>query len=55
MWRLSVATSVPVALSLAVGLWYQTKPAEDGGDPTGTAWIIATYIITAGARERILG
>jgi hypothetical protein len=47
--RLSIVTSIPVLLSLAVGLWYQTLPAEDGSDPTGTAWIIATYIITAGA------
>ena len=47
--RLAVVTSIPVALSLAVGFWYQTRTGE--GDNTGTAWIIATYIITAGARE----
>jgi hypothetical protein len=47
--RLSIVTSIPVILSLSVGLWYQTLPVTDGSDPTGTAWIIATYIITAGA------
>ena len=49
--RLSGVTSIPVLLSLAIGLWYQTLAAENGSDPTGTAWIIATYIITAGARK----
>jgi hypothetical protein len=47
--RLAIVTSIPVALSLAVGFWYQTRSGE--GDNTGTAWVIATYIITAGAGE----
>jgi len=41
-----------VVLSLVIGLWYQTlEPKEGRDDPSGTAWIIATYIITAGACE----
>ena len=52
VWRLAVATSIPVVLSLIVGLWYQTlEPREVREDPTETAWVIATYIITAGACE----
>ena len=51
VFRMTVVTSIPVTLSLAVGFWYQSLPAKDGTDPSATAWIIATYIVTAGARE----
>jgi hypothetical protein len=49
--RLGIVTSIPVVLSLGIGLWYQSRSVEGEGDVTGTAWVIATYIITAGACE----
>ena len=48
--RLTVAVCFPVALSLAIGLWMQSR------DPTDlttiqTAWTVASYVVTASARK----
>jgi hypothetical protein len=45
---------LPILLSLAIGFWYMYEPRDPGEDPLAivqTAWGIASYIITAGARE----
>ncbi|KAI3538433.1 hypothetical protein CSPX01_09570 [Colletotrichum filicis] len=45
--RIAVVILIPVVLSLAIGLWFNSKGWTD---PTTiqTAWSIASYIVTAG-------
>jgi hypothetical protein len=47
-------TISPIALSMAIALWYSYKPRGPGADDVAvvqTAWTIASYIITAAACE----
>ena len=51
--RLFFVTVIPVALSLAIGFWYQAHHANDP-DAVGTAWVISTYIVAAAAGTYLL-
>jgi len=49
-WRITIATFIPLGLSLAIGIWYQWGNEKD---PTivQTAWTISGYVVTAAARK----
>jgi hypothetical protein len=48
IFRISIVVLTPVLLSLAIGLWLNSR---NWADPTTiqTAWGVASYIATAGA------
>jgi hypothetical protein len=50
--RFIIWGTIPILLSLGIGGWYMHKKPEPGTntDVIGTAWVISTYIISAGAR-----
>lgn len=51
--RISVVVLTPVVLSLAIGIWFQSRNPTDLV-MVQTAWGIATYIVTTGTCEFFL-
>jgi len=51
--RISVVVLVPIALSLAIGLWFNSRDWTDLLT-IQAAWAIASYIVTAGGRKFFL-
>jgi hypothetical protein len=51
--KLVIWSSIPIILSLVVGLWYMINPhrGEDYVATVQTAWTIASYIVTTAARK----
>jgi hypothetical protein len=50
LFRISVVILAPILLSLALGLWFQSKNINDLAT-VQTAWSIASYVATAGGRK----
>lgn len=46
--RISLAVSIPIILSIVVGLWYQKATGD-----VATAWILGTYVVTSAGSKSI--